>query len=286
MDIKAIGMGVAFAAMWSSAFTSAKIAVQYAPPFAILGVRFAISGLLAVGIARALGQSARLTRSQWQAVIGFGLLQNVIYLGGNFWAAQFIEASLAVIIASLLPLLVAAANAVRGERLGRVATLGLIAGLAGVLLIMGSRLGGGADPVGVAIVVLGVLALTAATLLVRGASGGDNVIMVVGLQMLVGSAALLPLSLVIEDWVIDWDWRLVAAFTYTTLVPGLLATVTWFTLVRRIGATRAATFHFLNPFLGVAIASLLLGEALGWRDMAGVAVIMGGILAVQLAKRR
>ena len=278
-------MGTGFALMWSSAFTSAKVAVAYAPPFALLSVRFAISGLLAILIARALGQRMRLSRRQWIAVVLFGVFQNVIYLGGNFYAAQYIDASLAVIIASLLPLLVAGANALRGERLGLVATLGLVAGLAGVVLIMGTRLDGGADPVGVAVVVVGVLALTLATLLVQGASFGDNVIMVVGLQMLVGSAVLLPLSLATEVWEVDWTWQLIAAFSYTTLVPGLLATVVWFLLVKRIGATRAATFHFLNPFLGVGIASLILSEALGLRDIIGVMVIMAGILAVQLARR-
>ena len=59
----------------------------------------------------------------------------------------------------------------------------------------------------------------------------------------------------------------------------------WFVLVRRIGATRAAAFHFLNPFLGVAIAAAVLGERVSGRDLVGVAIIMGGILAVQLARR-
>jgi len=286
VDFKALMMGCGFALMWSSAFTSAKIAVAYAPPFAILSVRFLISGLCAIAIAWALGQRARLTRKQWYALAAFGVLQNVVYLGGNFYAAQVIDASLAVIIASLLPLLVAGANALRGERLGLIATLGLFAGLAGVLLIMGARLDGGADLTGVVIIVFAVLALTVATLLVQGASSGDNIIMVVGLQMLVGSTVLFQLSFATETWVIDWQWPLIAAFTYTTLVPGLLATITWFTLVKRIGATRAATFHFLNPFLGVAIASFILGEALGLLDVVGVMVIMAGILAVQLARRR
>lgn len=286
MDFRALIMGTGFALMWSSAFTSAKVAVAYAPPFAILSVRFLISGLLALALAKALGQRIDMTRRQWIAVASFGVLQNVVYLGGNFYAAQVIDASLAVIIASLLPLLVAGANALRGERLGKLATLGLLAGLGGVLLIMGTRLNGGADPVGVAIIAVAVLALTVATLLVQGAFPPGNVIMVVGIQMLVGSAVLFPLSFATETWVIDWQWQLIVAFTYTTLVPGLLATVTWFTLVKRIGATRAATFHFLNPFLGVAIASVILGEALGARDILGVMVIMAGILAVQLARRR
>jgi drug/metabolite transporter (DMT)-like permease len=90
----------------------------------------------------------------------------------------------------------------------------------------------------------------------------------------------------IEPLVVDWSWTLVAAFAYTTLIPGLAATLVWFLLVERIGATRGATFHFLNPFFGVAIAAALLGEALRLWDLIGVLVIMGGILAVQLSRQR
>jgi len=56
--------------------------------------------------------------------------------------------------------------------------------------------------------------------------------------------------------------------------------------VNRIGATRAATFHFLNPFFGVAIAWLLLSEPLGVQDIIGVVVIGFGILAVQISRQR
>ncbi len=285
MDLKAIAMGLAFAAMWSSAFTSARIAVAYAPPFLILGFRFVISGVVAILLARALGQSARLSRQQWVAVVLFGLLQNGVYLGLIFVAMQRLEASVAVIIASSLPLIVAAISRLAfSERLSPLALAGMAAGLAGVLMVMQSRLSGGADLAGIGLCVIAVLALAIATLLVRGTSGGSNVLMVVGLQMLVGSAVLFPVSLALETWAVDWQWPLVLSFAYTTIVPGLLATVVWFNLVGRIGATRAATFHFLNPFLGVAIAALVLGETLAAADLAGVAVIMAGILAVQLAR--
>ena len=88
----------------------------------------------------------------------------------------------------------------------------------------------------------------------------------------------------LESWTVNWSWSLVAAFSYTTRVPGLAATLLWFMLVAQIGPTRAATFHFLNPFFGVAIAAVLLGENLGPADVLGVAVIMAGILAVQRAR--
>ena len=109
--------------------------------------------------------------------------------------------------------------------------------------------------------------------------------MIVGLQMLVGSAILAPFAVVLETWQVSWSWKLIAAFTYTTLVPGLIATWVWFLLVNRIGAVKSATFHFLNPFFGVAIAAALLGETVGMLDVAGVVIIALGILAVQIARQ-
>jgi drug/metabolite transporter (DMT)-like permease len=281
-------LGLAFALIWSSAFTSARIIVEAAPPLTALSLRFFLSGLLGIGIALALGQTFRLTRAQWRAVLIFGICQNALYLGLNFVAMQTVEASLAAIIASVMPLLVAAANwGIFQDKLPVMGVAGLIAGFAGVAIIMADRFSGGADLVGIAMCVLGVVALTVATLTVKSASSdGGNLLMVVGLQLMVGSIALLPPALILETIEVSWSWELVAAFTYTTLMPGLIATFIWFKLVGRIGSTRAATFHFLNPFFGVAIAAALLGERLSWWDVVGVVVITLGILAVQLSRVR
>ncbi len=286
MDARAIGMGLAFALMWSSAFTSARIIVQDASPLFSLAVRFLISGLIGVAIARALGQTWRLTPGQWRATVIFGICQNALYLGLNFIAMQWIEASLAAIIASTMPLLVALAGwALFGERLRPLGYAGLAAGILGVALIMSTRLSAGVDLLGVGLCVIGVLALTAATLALRGATSGGNFMMVVGLQMLIGSAVLFVAAPLTEDIFVTPSWRLAAAFTYTTIVPGLTATFIWVLLLNRIGAVRAATFHFLNPVFGVAVASVLLGEKLGPLDLLGVAIVTGGILAVQLARQ-
>lgn len=286
MDIKAIAMGLAFALMWSSAFTSARVIVEYAPPLSALALRFLISGLIGVGIAWALGQSARLSRRQWLGVVIFGVCQNALYLGLNFVAMQTIPASLAAIIASTMPLLVALSGwLVFGNKIRPLGIAGLIAGVIGVVIIMGARLQGGVDVFGVVLCVIGVVSLTVATLAVLGASSGGNVLMIVGLQMLVGSAMLWIPALTFEVWDVTWNWQLGVAFGYTTLVPGLLATLVWFLLVGRIGAVKASTFHFINPFFGVAIAAIILGERIGVLDIVGVAIIAGGILAVQLSKQ-
>ena len=278
-------MGLAFALMWSSAFTSARIIVADAPPMAALALRFAISGTIAVVIARLLGQSWRLSRPEWRATLTFGICQNAAYLGLNFVAMQTIEASLASVIASTLPLWVALVGwVVFGERVSALGLGGLVAGFLGVTVIMGARIGAGADPTGVALAVVGVIALTIATLAVRQVASGKNVLMVIGYHMWVGAAVLALLAMATETWQVSFSWRWGAAFAYTIFVPGLAATWIWFTLVGRIGAVKAATFHFLNPFFGVAIAAMILNERMTLSDVLGVLVIAGGIYAVQAAR--
>ncbi|WP_339108691.1 DMT family transporter [Thioclava sp. GXIMD4216] len=286
MDFRAIFMGLAFALMWSSAFTSARIIVTEAPPMAALAARFLLSGLVGCGLAAALGQSLRLSAAQWRGVIIFGLCQNAIYLGLNFIAMQWVGASVASIIASTMPLIVAGLSwIVLRDRMKPLGLAGLVLGILGVAIIMGARLSGGISPMGVALCFAGAMALAVATLAVRGATSGGNVLMTVGLQMFVGAIPLSLLSAFFEPHDIIYTPKLVIAFLYTALVPGVLATWVWFLLVERLGPIKAATFHFLNPFFGVALAAIILHEPLGLGDFIGVAVITLGIIAVQYSKR-
>ncbi|MCH1470515.1 MAG: DMT family transporter [Planktomarina sp.] len=286
MDIRAILAGLAFALIWSSAFTSARIIVADAPPILSLSLRFLISGLIGIALARFLGQTWRLTPGQWRATVVFGLCQNALYLGLNFVAMQTVEASLASIIASTMPLAVGLAGwVIFRERLSALGVLGLCAGAGGVALIMGARMQAGADFYGIALCFIAVASLTVATLMVRGASSGGNLLMIVGLQMLVGAGFLVIPGLMFDQSEVTWSVKLVLAFSYTVLMPGLVATFIWFWLVQRIGAVKAATFHFLNPFFGVLIAAVLLGETLSVWDIVGVVIIMAGILSVQMARQ-
>ena len=287
MDLRAILMGVIFSLMWSSAFATARIIVAAAPPLLALSARFLISGLIAVIIARAFGQSWRLTGPVLRSVIIFGLCQNALYLGLNFVAMQRIEASLASIIASSMPLIVALLGWLwRGEKVGPLGLAGLCAGFVGVALIMGGRVSGGADPVSIGLCVIGATALAVATLTVKSVSSGGNLLMIVGLQMLVGSITLGAVSAVTETPQIEPSPLLLLAFSYQLLIPGLAATLLWFTLVARVGAVKASTFHFLNPFFGITIAALLLHEKIAPLDVLGVGIAAAGIMAVQMSRLR
>lgn len=280
-DVRVLAMGLAFAAFWGSAFSSARIIVQDAPPLTTLSVRFFISGLIALAIAWHSRQLRPVPLFRWRAIAIFGICQNGLYLGLVFVAVQVVEASIAAIIASTMPLIVALASIVLfNQRLERKGIVGILVGFLGVSLVLASRITGQATLWGLLLCIVSVLSLSVATMTIRSLDVSKNMFQVIGLQMLVGSAVLLPFGIAFEPLSVTWSVPLILAFTYTTLVPGLLATWIWFALVERAGATRAATFHFLHPFFGVVTAAVLLGESLSLLDVLGVVTIMAGILAV------
>ena len=285
MSLKPLLLGLVFALLWSSAYTAARIIVTYSPPLGALSLRFFISGILALIIAKWLGQNFKLSKKQLKATIIFGVCQNTIYLGLNFAALQWIEASLAAIIASSMPLLVALLGWVfLGQRLSGLGVLGLGLGFFGVILIMGFRVNNGMNELDLLYCILGALALSIATLAVRNTGSVGNLLVIIGYQLLIGATSLTVFSFMIESYTVDLNAKLFLAFSYSTLVAGLVATVVWFWLVNEIGPIKAATFHFLNPFFGVSIAALILGESLSLSDYFGVVMVTIGILLVQTSK--
>ena len=161
MDFRSIFMGILFSVIWSSAFTSAKILMSSAPPFLVLSLRFLISGILGIVIARLLGQNFNLSRQEGVGILIFGFCQNVLNLGLNFVALQWIDASMAVIIASMLPIVVAAISWIYlVEKPNIIGVLGLVAGMSGVLLIMIDRTGNQTKLLGILLCSVALLALS------------------------------------------------------------------------------------------------------------------------------
>lgn len=286
-DLALVGvMGVTFALIWSSAFSVAKILLLHAPPFTISAIRFLVAAAIAAALARAVGQQFPRGADAWRRIVLLGLCQNTLYLGLFFVAMTRIPAALAAIIASAMPLIVAAlAPLVVGERVTRRQVAGLVAGFLGVAWIMGERVAGGVDLFGVGLAVAGVLALSVATLTVKRGAFGSGLLMVVACQMFVGGLGCIPLALIFEDvTAIEVNGEALAAFSYQVVMPGIVATLLWFSLVGRLTAAGASTFHFLNPIFGVAFAWLLLGEPLTPTDAVGVALVAAGILIVNTAR--
>ncbi len=287
MEFKHILLGVGFALIWASAFPSAKIAVQFSPPFFFLFLRFTLAGLFSIMLGSYLGQSFQLDRKSLIWIMVFGVIQNGFYLGLIFLALTKIDSNVSVIIASILPLTVAFFSWVFFKsKLSLLGLSGLFVGLLGVLLIMIQRVEKEYEILGITLCIMGLLATTFSTLIITKINiNKNNILIVVGLQMVAGSLFLLPLSYFFEVWSISFNMTFLFTFLYIAAFPGIIGPVIWFYLQKEIGAVKYSSFHFLVPFFGIAISYFLLGETLTFSDMIGVIVIVIGLYLVNRDKK-
>jgi drug/metabolite transporter (DMT)-like permease len=82
-----------------------------------------------------------------------------------------------------------------------------------------------------------------------------------------------------QDW--DLEWTIWALLVFATLGPLVLTNVLWFRSIHRIGANKATLAANLQPFVAAVLAVILLSEPLSVLQIAGGALIAGGILVVR-----
>ena len=272
-----------FVFLWGSAFVPSKIGVLASSPLWFLVVRFAVSGLLALPIAFALGGRFPQSARDWLGIAVLGVLANALYLGLTYEALRHLAAGVGAIVSSTNPLLLAlvAPYALQEPLTWRKAA-GLVLGFGGVVWIMIARSGtGSADPVDVATALGGVVASVASTILFKRFLVSLDLRMTTALQLLAAGLAVLPFAILTEGAPhAHWSAALALSFVWTVLVMSIGGQLLWFWLLNRGQASRVSAYYFLSPVFGLLIASFF-GEALNAHDLGGLAAIAAGIAIVQ-----
>ncbi len=288
MNLKSLLMGLTFILFWSSAFTSAKILVSNSPPLLILGIRFLLTGAIGILINNIFFGKVNLNNNDWKFIFLFGICQNTLYLGLNFLAMNKIDAYLAVIVASLLPIFVAIISYfLKKDKINFLSIIGIIVGFFGCSTILAPKITVNLNLYGLSLCLIAVIALAMATLIIKdGFSKKEQLLPFVSIQMIVGGLPLLLLSFLFEKWTINFSNSFIIAFIYTCFFPGLIATMIWFNLVKRIGVVMASSFHFLTPPTGVIIAYIVLNERINVNDIIGIIFITIALTTIHQAKKK
>lgn len=272
-----------FVFLWGSAFVPSKIGVLASSPLWFLVIRFAVSGALALAIARAAGAPWPRGRRAWTLVLLLGVLANAMYLGFNYEALRHLAAGVGAVVSSTNPLVLAlAAPVFLNEPLTRWKAVGMLLGFAGVVAIMVERSGSGtAQPRDVGLALLAVLASAASTIVFKKFLVEMDLRMTTALQLCAASVVLLPFAIVLEGAPhATWGTPLVASFVYLVAVMSIGGSLLWFWLLEQGEASRVSAYYFLSPVFGLLVASFF-GEALSVRDLGGLAAIAVGIAIVQ-----
>jgi len=208
------------------------------------------------------------------SIIGFPLLMAI--------AMQHAPASHGAVVLAVLPLLTAMGGAlVAGER----PSLGFWAcGLAGTaaVVIYALLTGAASDQLKWADLLLAASAISAA---LAYALGGEMARRIGGWEVicwsLVGSAPAVAVALWLLAWPSNFSARpsAWAGFFYVSLFSMFLGFFAWNKGLAMGGIAKVGQIQLLQPFVALAAAAGLLGEAVGWLELA-FAVLVVAIVAL------
>lgn len=274
-----------FIFLWASGFVAVKYGLPYAEPFTLMACRFAVG--TAIFIPACFVLRAEWPRAPWAAVhvlvTGFGC-QTVYLIGVYCGISLGVSTGLAALVVGLQPLLTGVlAGGVLGEKVTRRNWLGLALGFAGLVLVVRDKTASPPEELwGLAMLVLGLVGITAGTLYQKRFCGEFDVRTGVALQNVMSLAVTLALAAGLETMRIDWTGEFVFAVLWSAVALSVFGIALYYWLVHRGAAARVTSLIYLSPPTTALMGWAMFGEILSWEALAGMALAMAGVaLAVR-----
>ncbi|WP_292084598.1 MULTISPECIES: DMT family transporter [Brevundimonas] len=279
LEIAAI---IAVMLIWGVNNAAAKIATEVMPPLMVGALRFAIAAACLVWFVRP-------PFPNWKslliiAVVGGPIHYGLIYLA--FWLAHDVS-PVTVATQLWIPLTSLFAFLLLGERISRMATIGLVIAFVGVAWMT-------LDPhalqdwKAIAVGALGASAWALTTVIARRTTSIPPLKMQ-GLLALMAFPALTLGSLVFETG--QWEAAQVAppvvwgTLVWAGLISSVFATSLVFWLVQRREAGRVTPYLLGSPLVSILIGWLWMGDVLTPQILTGVAIALIGVVTVALGER-
>jgi drug/metabolite transporter (DMT)-like permease len=272
---------------YGGAFVAAKPLVALLNPVLVSGVRYVGVALVLFAMMALRGERvgvprAELGRLAAVGVLGFGLFQGLWGI-----ALAFSSAANAAILMATAPMFGALFATLRGERVPRLAWLGLVVAFAGILLLINRGVTTLTIDLSHALgdlLWLGCAAIWALfTTVSRPLVARHGALKATAWAALFGSAFLMLAAL---PWALADDWsalrpaHLVNAI-YLIAIAGALAQFAYYRGIGGLGVARAIAFMYLVPVFGVLAAVLVLGESFNAWQTAGAAAVIAGVALTQ-----
>src|ERR1700680_2574618 len=270
-----------FVVLWSTGFIATKYVLRDAEPLTYLAIRMAlVVGLMAV--------IAAIARPKWPDATGLahsvvaGILVHGFYLGGTgVRVCNQTPAGLPALIPGLQPILTSTlANRWLGERVTPLQWMGLLLGLAGVVLILHNRPMSGEAGWGWLASGVSLVSITLGTLYQRRYCGridwrAGNLVQYIAVTIFFAAGAAL-----FESNVVHWTSEFVLSLAWLAVVLSIGSIGLLYWLIRRSAATSVASLFYLVPAVTAVMAYALFGERLDGVAMAGMVACAAAVFLV------
>ena len=284
----AFGLMVLLCAVWGLQQVAIKLAVAEISPIMQAGLRSGLGAVLVYAWARWRGMALfahdKSLRPGLLAGLLFGFEFVFIFVG-----VDHTTVSRMVVFLYTAPCFTVLGLHffVPGERMGWRQGAGVLLAFAGLVVAFIDKAAGG-SLLGDAFGVLAALFWAATTVLIRAtALAKVTATKVLLYQLVVSAAVMFPLSwLVGERGIAVLSAPTLWAMAYQIVVVAFISYLAWFWLLTRYLAGRLLVFSFLTPLFGVWFGMVLMGDQPSLHFFFAAAMVVGGIVLVNLPARK
>ncbi len=268
---------IALYLIWGSTYLAIRFAVHELPPFLMSGTRFMLAGGLLLIFVKWRGAKMPTAKQALHAgIIG------VLMLGSGAsvvaFAEQYVSSGLAAIMITAVPIWAALFSGFFGRWPAKLEWIGIVVGLAGVILL---NLDNGlrAQPLG-AIAILfaagswafgSVLAQTKRLDMPSGAAG-------FGTELFVAGAVITLFGIIFGEKIpLQASWQAIGAWLYLSIFGSLIAFSAYMYLVNTVHIIVATSYAYVNPVIAVLLGISFGNETISTLGIGGLVVILTGV---------
>ena len=272
---------------WGFSYPAAAFGLRGFDVWTFRVLAMAPAGLIMLAYVMLRGGSVYVRPACRLPLIVAGLLNMSIFQIGITYGVDLLSSGRTAVIAYTMPLWAALlAVWLLHERLTRARIAALLLGLAGLAVLMSQDFGNLKNaPLGAALTLLAAISFGAGTVWMKRFDWDADVTALGGWQLVAGSLPVIVVQLAVSP---PLDWANIGADAwagaiYSMLFANMLAYAAWFRVVARFPATVSGLGSMAVPVIGVFASALLLGEAVGWRELAALGLVCAALAIVVFA---
>lgn len=282
MSAREFGVLVGLGAIWGASFMFIKVGSTELQPFALVEMRLGLAALVLLVVVSTQRDVLTAMKDNWFHLVVMGLINCAIPYTLITWGETYISSGLAAIFNACAPLWAAVLGLfwAWGEKLSAGRMLGVLLGMAGVVLTVSGNLAGGQETsmqlLGQGAVLLAALSYAISGIYGRRMLRGVPSLAPAAGQLLTGALMLLPFA-VFQLPAHMPGWEALGAVATLAIAGTALASLLFYWLLARVGAARTLLVTYLLPGFALIWGALILSEAITLVSVLGLVLVLFGI---------
>jgi drug/metabolite transporter (DMT)-like permease len=273
---------------WGFNWPIMKIVLDELSPWQFRTYSVPVAALLLFAVAGAARLPLGIPRERWGAMILVGLLNTTGWHVFSAFGLSMLPSGRAVLVAYTMPVFAAVFGVfgLREPLTGRVAGA-LVLGMAGVgVLMSGDFESVGASALGILHMLGAAVTWAAGIVGLKRVNWGMPTVSVTAWQLLIGSVPIVLTAAALgEVRLVPLSAPAALSFAFVTVIAIPVCTYAFYRAVRMLPPNVPAIGTLLIPVIGVISGSVVLGEAVGWRELAAAACILGALSLTVFGRR-